>query len=67
MARPRHYSPALERFLVSVLYFEAKRQKVPMTQLANGILKQSLTGSEAWKEAETAWQLQEKAIPYRTT
>jgi len=67
MPRPRYYSPPIERFLVSVLYHEAQRQNIPMTQLTNGILKNSLQGSEGWKQAEQTWQLQEKSIPYHTT
>ncbi|MEO7931530.1 MAG: hypothetical protein ABIT76_00075 [Chthoniobacterales bacterium] len=35
MARPNPYSPAISCFLVSVLYHEAKRRKMPMTWLTN--------------------------------
>ncbi len=53
MARPRHYSPALSRFLVSVLYHEAKAQQIPMTKLTDRLLRQALTGSEGWRKAES--------------
>ncbi|HEY6169297.1 MAG TPA: hypothetical protein VI454_14745 [Verrucomicrobiae bacterium] len=66
MPRPRHYSPAIDRFLVSVLYHEARRQNIPMTRLANGILKRSLHGSAGWKTAEEQRQLPKKPIPCTT-
>ncbi len=51
MAKHRHYSPQLSRFVVSLLYHEAKRQKIPMTKLTDHLLLQSLCGSEAWHTA----------------
>ncbi|MDB6124288.1 MAG: hypothetical protein JWQ71_3281 [Pedosphaera sp.] len=39
MPRPQYYSPAIERFLVSALYHEARKRKIPMTRLTNEILK----------------------------
>ncbi len=42
MSRPRHYSPAIKRHLVTALYHEAKRQGRPMTDLANDILETAL-------------------------
>ena len=51
MARPRHYSPALDRFLVTVMYHEARHRKVPMTQLANELLKNALAESVGWQVA----------------
>ena len=53
MAKPRHYSPQLSRFMVSVLYHEAKARKVPMTKLTDQLLRQSLTDSEGWRQAES--------------
>jgi len=53
MAKHRHYSPALSRFLVSVLYHEAKARNVPMTQLTDDLLRQALMNSEGWRTAET--------------
>ena len=38
MLKPRHYSPQLSRFMVSVLYHEAKARKIPMTKLADTLL-----------------------------
>ena len=56
MPRPQHYTPAIERFLVSVLYHEARHRKVPMTHLANEILKNALANS-------TGWQLAMRSVP----
>ena len=51
MARPQHYSPVISRFLVSVLYHQAKHQKVPMTKLVDDLLTQALRGSSGWATA----------------
>ena len=53
MAKHRHYSPALSRFLVSVLYHEAKARKMRMTKLTDLLLRQALIDSDGWKTAET--------------
>jgi len=53
MAKHRHYSPALSRFLVSVLFHEAKARKIPMTKLTDDLLRQALMNSEGWRTAET--------------
>lgn len=53
MAKASHYSPRLSRFLVSVLYHHAKAKKIPMTKLADNLLRQSLVDTDAWKLAET--------------
>ena len=53
MPRSRHYSPAISRFMVSVLYHEAKERKVPMTRLTDQLLRQSLVNSEGWRQAES--------------
>lgn len=52
MPRPTHYSPAIDRFLVCVLYHEAKRRKQPMTAVANALLKDALKDTEGWRIAE---------------
>lgn len=54
MPRPRHYSPAIQRFLVSVLYHEARLQKVPMTDLTNRLLEEKLKDSPGWLLAQEA-------------
>jgi hypothetical protein len=64
MPRPKHYSPAIHRFLVSVLYHEAKARGVAMTKLTNQLLTEKLTGGDGWQKA--MMQLQEQSPPYRT-
>ena len=59
MPRPQYYSPAIERFLVSVLYHEARHRKIPMTQLANEILKTGLADSPGWQLAMQSLQARE--------
>jgi hypothetical protein len=61
MPRPQHYSPVIDRFLVSVLYHEAKRRKKPMTALANELLSSALHDTESWQVAEQAMQLNDAA------
>ena len=51
MATSRHYSPRISRFLVSVLYHEAKHRKIPMTQLTDELLHASLLGTAGWTMA----------------
>ena len=52
MAQSRHYSPKISRFLVGVLYYEARRRQMPMTRLTDELLRQQLVGSESWQEVE---------------
>ena len=59
MPQSKHYSPAINRFLVSVLYHEARAKRVPMTSLVNQILTERLTGGDGWRRAML--QLQEQA------
>ena len=54
MAKHRHYSPALSRFIVSVLYHEAKARNIPMTKLTEELLRQALIDSTGWKTAESS-------------
>jgi pseudouridine-5'-phosphate glycosidase len=51
MARPQHYSPVISRFLVSVLYHEAKHRKIPMTKLTDDLLLKALRGTAGWTTA----------------
>ena len=64
MARPKHYSPEIRRFLVSVLYHEAQARGVPMTVLTNELLTNSLQNTDGWHKAEEAMQVNEAAAPY---
>ncbi len=51
MSKSRHYSPAVERFLVAVLYHEARHRKIPMTRLTNQLLREALSDSVGWQQA----------------
>jgi len=42
MPKLRHYSPQLSRELVRELYQQAKAQRIPMTVLANRLVKKAL-------------------------
>ena len=55
MPQRRHYSPVIDRFLVSVLYFDARHHGLPMTRRVNELLRKSLEGSAAWDEARESW------------
>ncbi len=48
--KTRHYSPQLEREVVSALYHEAKSRKIPMTALANQLIEAALRGGDAGEE-----------------
>jgi len=61
MAKNRHYSPVIDRFLISVLYFDARRHGIPMTRRVDVLLRDALQGSEAWREAEQSWSLRENS------
>jgi len=67
MPRSKHYSPEIRRFLVSVLYHEAKGKGIPMTILANQVLQDGLKGTEGWRKAEESMRLQETTPPYQKT
>jgi hypothetical protein len=54
MPRPKHYSPTIDRFLIKVLFHEARRQKKPMTVLTNNLLESALRGSQSWHQAESS-------------
>ena len=51
MPKQNHYTPPLKRFLVTVLYHQAKLEHLPMTVLVKRIVEQTLQGKEAWKRA----------------
>ncbi len=42
MARSRHYSPQLERPLITALYHAAKARRIPMTRLASSLVREGL-------------------------
>ena len=49
-----YYYPKISRFLVSVLYHEARSRQMPMTALTEALLREMLEGSKSWRTAEAA-------------
>ena len=66
MPNQRHYSPKISRFLVSVLYHEARRRNIPMTKLTDELLRQQLAGSESWEMAQES-RVAEESPTYRVS
>ncbi len=60
MPRSDHYSPEIDRFLVSCLYHEARERHMPMTRLVNELLRRALTGSTGWQQAEIQHSIREQ-------
>ena len=63
MAQNRHYSPVIDRFLVSVLYHDARRHGIPMTRRVDELLRKSLKDSAAWSDAQESWSVREETAP----
>ena len=42
MARPRYYTPQLDRDLVALLFHAAKARRIPMTRLASSLVREGL-------------------------
>ena len=63
MPKRSHYSPRINRFLVSVLYHEAKRRQIPMTKLTDELLKKQLAGLPSWAMAQES-KIAEEPPPY---
>jgi hypothetical protein len=59
MAQHRHYSPVIDRFLVTCLYHEARERRVPMTRLVDELLRRALKGSTGWQQAEIQHSIRE--------
>jgi len=55
MARPTHYVPTISRPVVAVLFHEARRHRIPMTQLVDRLLSDSLRGTPGWQNASQDW------------
>lgn len=63
MASDRHYSPRIDRFLVSCLYHEARERRVPMTRLVDDLLRKELAGSTGWQKAAEDRSIGENPSP----
>ena len=68
MANPRYYVPPISRFLVSALYHEGRRRRVPMTRLVDELLTAALQDTPGWRLAEDAHreQVASTASPTQT-
>jgi hypothetical protein len=54
--QPRYYSPRLDRALISRLYHEAKRHRLPMTKLANQFVEEGLSRSREQNIDPQFWE-----------
>jgi hypothetical protein len=55
LMKTRCYQPVISRPLIAVLYHEARQRRMPMTQLINSLLTESLTDSQGWQRASSDW------------
>lgn len=53
--KTRCYQPVISRPLIAVLYHEARQRRMPMTQLIDSLLAESLADSPGWKRASRDW------------
>ena len=63
MAQSRHYSPRLERPLITALYHAAKAQRIPMTRLASSLVREGLERIADSTSSETAFVREEPFTP----
>jgi len=60
MPRPRHYSPIIRRDLVTMLYYRAKAERIPMTKLCNRLLDEAMTNVVPFESSRVA---EEPSLP----
>jgi hypothetical protein len=63
MAQSRHYSPRLERPLITALYHAAKARCIPMTRLASSLVREGLERIADPTSSETAFVREEPQTP----
>jgi hypothetical protein len=63
MAQSRHYSPRLERPLITALYHAAKARRIPMTRLASSLVREGLERIADSTSSETAFVREEPFTP----
>ena len=63
MAQSRHYSPRLERPLITALYHAAKARRIPMTRLASSLVREGLERLAAPADGETSFVREEPQTP----
>ena len=59
MAQSRHYSPCLERPLITALYHAAKALRIPMTRLASSLVREGLERLAEPADSESAFVREE--------
>lgn len=53
--KSRCYQPVISRPLIAVLYYEARQRRMPMTELVDCLLAESLADSPGWHRASRDW------------
>ena len=63
MARSRHYSPQLDRPLITALYHAAKARRIPMTRFASSLVRDGLDRLAEPADSETSFVREEPQTP----
>ena len=63
MTQSRHYSPRLERPLISALYHAAKARRIPMTRFASSLVREGLERLAEPADSESAFVREEPQTP----
>ena len=63
MTQSRHYSPRLERPLISALYHAAKARRIPMTRFASSLVREGLDRLAEPADSETSFVREEPQTP----
>jgi hypothetical protein len=63
MAKATYYQPVISRALIAALFHEAKRRRLPMTRLVDGLLRECLHGTPGWETAVHEWPELNSTLP----
>lgn len=63
MAKATCYQPVISRALIAALFHEAKRRRLPMTRLVDGLLRECLHGTPGWETASRDWPELSSTLP----
>ncbi|MBL9159528.1 MAG: hypothetical protein JNJ70_18735 [Verrucomicrobiales bacterium] len=63
MAKATCYQPVISRALIAALFHEAKRRRLPMTRLVDGLLRECLQGTPGWETAAHDWPELNSTLP----
>lgn len=63
MANATCYQPVISRALIAALFHEAKRRRLPMTRLVDGLLRECLHGTPGWETAAHEWPELNSTLP----